>query len=90
MFMFRGQRVDAALVIHGREVNPYDAVEEVCIGSAFPMKDADRIDFITENLLVLEYLCLKVHNEHLKLVGEREAEAAAVKAPTHTAPPTLH
>ena len=91
MFKFRGKtHMDAMLVIHGRELNPYESVEEVCIESAYPLKDADRIDFITENLPVLELLCAKVHEEHMKMVAAHEEAYSRTKAPTHTVPRTLH
>jgi len=85
MFKFRGDaEIDVMVQICDQSRNPYEAVESVFINSAYPLKDHDRIDFITENLQELDILCEFLHAEYL--IGNQ----SLVKVPTHNAPSTLH
>jgi hypothetical protein len=88
MFRYNGSfEIDVVMEINMRFRNPYDAIERVCIDSARPLKEVDRIIFIAENIKELDLLCEVYYNDWKKY-GDNPP--VPVKRATHPSTPTLH
>jgi hypothetical protein len=87
MFYYRGKLAEDVMLQVNCEIrNPYDAVENVFVGSARPLDSVDRIAFIAENIEEVDRLCMGLYEDWKE---NRLLDSVPVKRPTHTAPPTL-